>query len=131
MPARPRMRDYEVVQAFVSFLAVTRIPGLRIERRPDMERDGDIDAVAGSLAIEHTIIDTLPNQRRDEARHLEVFRTLESELALADAPTWVLLPNGALEAGENWDKTRDHIRQYLEPGAIRELPVGVHSVRVE
>src|SRR3954464_12750152 len=65
MPLRAPMKDSEVIESFVAFLAVQRGMSIRVDRWPDKERDGDIDAVAGPFAIEHTSIDTFPDQRRD------------------------------------------------------------------
>ena len=64
------MKDSEVVDAFVSHLRELGYPSLTVEWRPDEEnRDSsDIDAIAGSFAIEHTSIDTLPDQRRDSLK---------------------------------------------------------------
>ena len=65
---RPRMKDDKIVDSFVAFLAATRrMSGLKVDLRPEKEKDGDIDAVAGPCAIEHTSIDTVPDQRREGA----------------------------------------------------------------
>ena len=61
------MNDKQIVDSFVAFLATTRVAGLQVDERPDETRDGDIDAIAGKFAIEHTSIDTVPDQRRDGA----------------------------------------------------------------
>src|SRR6266446_4368232 len=59
-PARlPRMTDREVIESFVAFLAAHGRPGLVVTDWPEDHKDGEIDAVAGDLAIEHTSIDTL------------------------------------------------------------------------
>lgn len=59
------MKDHEVVEAFIAYLRDNGHPNLRVDRRPEEEnrRSKDIEAIAGQFAIEHTSIDTLPNQR--------------------------------------------------------------------
>ena len=48
-----RMTGREVIEAFVTFLATHRHPGLFVEDWPEDHKDGEIDAVAADLAIEH------------------------------------------------------------------------------
>ena len=50
-----KLGDKEVVVLFVEYLVHKLYPGLEIERFPDEEVPGDIDAIAGQFAIEHTI----------------------------------------------------------------------------
>jgi len=40
------MKDFEVVDAFVALLPDRSAPGLQVDRRPDKEKAGDIDAAA-------------------------------------------------------------------------------------
>ena len=64
------MIDREVIAAFVRYLRQQGHPGLKVDRLPDEvnRKTGDIDAIAGPFAIEHTSINTVPHQRRDSAR---------------------------------------------------------------
>jgi hypothetical protein len=61
------MNDRDVIRAFVAYLQENGHPNLEVERWPEDENrvSKEIDAIAGVLSIEHTSIDTLPNQRRD------------------------------------------------------------------
>ena len=80
MPTKiKRLGDKAVVALFVDFLAHKEYTGLEIERIPDEEAPGEIDAIAGQFAIEHTSIDTIPHQRRDEAWFMESIGSLEQE----------------------------------------------------
>jgi hypothetical protein len=131
VPSRPeRMKDCEVVDAFVAFLAARERPGLQVDGRPEEETDGEIDAVAGDLAVEHTSIDTLPNQRRDSEWHLQVFRPLETEFLNLDVMLWVLLPHSALQKGQDWAAIRDAFRGWLKGPTPRQLAVGEHPLKV-
>ena len=71
--------DKRVITNFVELRARTDHPGAQVERWPDSEnrRSSDIDAIAGRLAIEHTSVDTVPNQRRDSAWFMNVAQPLE------------------------------------------------------
>ena len=57
--------DREIVTRFVEQLRDGWCPGLKIDCWPEDENPGqsEIEAIAGDLAIEHTSIDTLPQQR--------------------------------------------------------------------
>jgi hypothetical protein len=76
------MNDQDVINAFVSYLRETGFPGLKVNRWPDKEnrKTSDIDAIAGRFAIEHTSIDTLPNQRRDSDWFMQAVGGIEKEL---------------------------------------------------
>lgn len=73
--------DSFTVANFVAYLRENGYSGLSIERWPDKENPADIDAIAGPFAIEHTSIDTLPNQRRYSHWFERAIGILESELA--------------------------------------------------
>ena len=77
------MKDYDVIDAFIGYLREHGHPELRIDRYPDKENrtSSDIDAIAGPFAIEHTSIDTLPNQRRNADWFSKVTEGLEEEVA--------------------------------------------------
>lgn len=77
------MKDCDVIDEFVVFLRKNGQPGLKVDRRPDIEnRDSpDIDAIAGPFAIEHTRIDSLPNQSRNNDWFIQVVGGLEKELS--------------------------------------------------
>ena len=75
------MKDYEIISKFVEYLQEHGHPGLEICRHPDQENrsSSDIDAIAAPFAIEHTSIDTLPNQRRNNDWFSQVIEGLERE----------------------------------------------------
>ena len=75
------MKDYDVIDAFIGYLREHGHPELRIDRHPDKENrtSSDIDAIAGPFAIEHTSIDTLSNQRRNDHWFDQIIGGLEQE----------------------------------------------------
>lgn len=120
------MNDRDVVDAFVAHLASNGYPGLKVDRRPDEEnRDSsDIDAIAGCFAIEHTSVDTLPNQRRDSDWFMRAAGGLEGEFG--HKPSFrlnITLEYDAVGKGQDWAVIRAAIKTWLVQEAPR-LPEG-------
>ncbi len=120
------MNDRDVVDAFVVHLRDHGHPALQLERRPDEENRGssDIDAIAGPFAIEHTSIDTLPNQRRDSDWFMRATGKLEQELP--STPPFrlsITLEYNAVGIGQNWVAVRAALRSWVSNKAP-SLPEG-------
>ncbi len=87
-----------------------------MDRWPDEENRNspDIDAIAGPFAIEHTSIDTLPKQRRDEDWFMRVVGGLEKELPCT--PRFrlrITLDYKAIIQGQDWTVIRAGIKTWL------------------
>jgi hypothetical protein len=95
------MKDHEVVEAFVAHLAANGYPGLCVDKWPEREnrKSPDIEAIAGQFAIEHTSIDTLPNQRGKSHWFMRAAGELEKELP--KLPFFVA-PRDGLEPPTKW-----------------------------
>ena len=110
------MNDCNVVDAFVTHLAANGHPGLRVDRRPDDENRNslEIDAIAGPFAIEHTSVDTLPNQRRDSDWFKRAVGGLESELEreLSFRLT-VTIEYDAVGNGQDWPEIRAALKTWV------------------
>ena len=118
------MKDCEVVDAFVSHLRDNGHPGLQVDRVPDKENraSSDIDAIAGAFAIEHTSIDTLPNQRRDAHWFMGVTGNLEQELETT--PPFrlnITLEYDAVGTGQKWAAIRAELKNWITNEAPRLL----------
>ena len=117
------MKDSEVIDEFVAYLVKNGHPGLKIERRPEVENreSADIDAIAGPFAIEHTSIDTLPNQRRNSARLMKVLGDLEQELNPLPFKfnLFVSIEYDAITKGQDWSA----IKQALRRWTLNESPL--------
>src|SRR5262249_18465994 len=74
--------DKKLITRFVDFVQ----PGLKVHRCPDLERDNDIDAIAGDMAIEHTSVDVIPDQRQHQQWINEVRALVETQLAVESYP---------------------------------------------
>jgi hypothetical protein len=116
------MNDRYVINAFVTYLQENGHPGLQVNRWPDNEnRDSaDIDAIAGAFAIEHSSIDTLPNQRRDSDWFMRAAGGLEQELP--SRPPFrlrITLEYDAITKGQDWTAIREALRSWITNGAPR------------
>ncbi|HWF61356.1 MAG TPA: hypothetical protein VN666_13740 [Nitrospira sp.] len=71
------------------------------------------------VAIEHTSIDFLPHQRRDDARFDEIFGLLEKEFRTrSEFSGCISISFGAMPSGVNWDAVREALRKWIS----REVP---------
>lgn len=115
------MNDYDVIDAFIAYLRKAGFPVLKVDRWPDKEnrKTSEIDAIAGCFAIEHTSIDTLPNQRRDSDWFIQAVGGIEKEIT-ASLPFRlnITIEYDAVTKGQNWAT----IRQNLKAWIINESP---------
>jgi hypothetical protein len=124
------LRDRDVIDAFVAHRTSTDLPELRVERRPDEENRGtpDIDAVAGPLAIEHTSIDTVTDQRRDGFWFRQVVEPIETELKL-DYRLDIIFPYEGVSREQDWTAMRSSLTRWIrEQGP--QLSDGHHEISV-
>lgn len=80
---------------------------------PDKEKDGDIDAVAGNLAIEHTSIDTFPDQRQRNAWLSRLLGDLEKEVSTG-RHLRVIVDYNAVQRNQDWPRARSALKSWLE-----------------
>lgn len=116
------MNDRDVITAFVCHLSNRGHPGLKVERWPEDQnrRSKDIDAIAGPFAIEHTSIDSVANQRRDDDWYLQVVGGLSDELSdHVDYHFGIVLQYNAIEKGQNWAALRADLRGWVLEYASR------------
>lgn len=141
--------ELSVIKEVLEFLSKTIKVGCKIIKHPDeIERNlPACDALAHvgdrKVAVEHTSIDSVPFQRRDDKRFMALLGPLESKLA-GKLPTpghyQLVIPMNAIPTGINWADVRLQILKWcqevapnLEIGGprtaprhfIREVPQGV------
>ena len=122
------MKDRVVVDAFVEYLREHGHPFFHVDRRPDNENrvSSDIDAIAGEFAIEHTSVDTLPNQRRDSDWFMRAAGRLEQELA--DKGLFrlnVTIEYKGIVKGQDWAKVLQSLKDWISNDVVN-LPDGRH-----
>ena len=103
---------------------MTTAPG-RVESRPDKVADGDIDAIAGVLAIEHTSLDMLPGQRTREGLFRQVFERLADLPAPADYGVTLVIAQEELTVRRDKSAVQKAFAAFLENDVPR-LAVGGH-----
>ena len=110
------MDDCDVIRAFVAYLRENGHPDLQVDRWPDKENraSSDIDALAGTFAIEHTSIDTLPNQRRDSDWFLQAVGGLRQELSnKCPFRLSISIEYRAITKGQDWGVIRQGLKNWI------------------
>ena len=126
--------DKNTIKRFVAYLRENGHLELKIDRWPDDDNSTtpDIDAIAGPFAIEHTSIDTFPNQRKYEDWFLKAIDNLKSELEseLAGQLTFNLLVTFGHEdftQRQNWREIRDALKRFIRED-VSHLGWGGHEL---
>jgi hypothetical protein len=125
-----KLTDEELISSFVEYLSKNGRPGITVTDWPDKRnrQSSDIDAIAGSLAIEHSSVDTIPNQRRDSAWFARVVAALEDEFnSKLPFRLSVTFPYEAIQTGQDWSEITSALRDWLLNEAPK-LEMGSHIV---
>jgi hypothetical protein len=125
------MNDRQVINEFITHLNKNGYPGIKVDRWPEDENRSspDIDAIANNIAIEHTSIDTVENQRRDDSWFLKALGDLESELkGQFHFRLRVTIPYDAIQTGQDWYRIKTKFRSWLlnQTSALNE---GSHFIQ--
>ncbi|WAC06805.1 MAG: hypothetical protein OS130_11160 [Thermodesulfobacteriota bacterium] len=124
-----KLTDKRVIGFFVQYLADQGHPGIEVDAWPDEELPSEIDAIAGPFAIEHTSVDTIPNQRRDGAWFVRVVKPLEDEFRSGLPFRLVLtLPYEGIQTGQDWSRITTALRNWILDEAPK-LPIGFHAIK--
>ena len=111
------MDEHDVINAFASHLGDLKgYPNLRVDRWPDKENrtEPEIDAIAGIFAIEHTIIDTVANQRQLDDWYLQVVCGLDQVIrSCVDCGFTITLKFCAIGKGMDWNCIREDLRKWI------------------
>ncbi|HHT9114785.1 MAG TPA: hypothetical protein ACFYD0_15900 [Candidatus Wunengus sp. YC65] len=117
------MNEQNIINSFVARLRKSGFSDLKVDQWPDKEnrKNSDIDAIAGNFAIEHTSIDTLPNQRRDSNWFIKAVGEIEKELS--EPPLFpfrlnITIEYAAVTKGQDWAAIRKNLKAWI----INELP---------
>lgn len=124
-----KLTDKKVIGLFVKYLADQGHPGIEVDAWPDEEQPSEIDAIAGPFAIEHTSVDTIPNQRRDGAWFVRVVKPLEDEFRCRLPFRLVLtFPYEGIQTGQDWARITSALRNWVLDEAPR-LSMGSHTIK--
>jgi hypothetical protein len=130
-----KLDDKAVVDVFITYLKNNGYPNIEIDDliRPDENNRNskDIDAIIDNLAIEHTSIDTIANQRRDSDWFLKAVGGLKVELATElKYRLNIVLHYDAIKVGQNWSQIRKNMKNWVTTNSPA-LPDGTHIIRGE
>lgn len=123
-------RERPIIQSFVEYLAGHGYPGIQVQDWPEDRNKNDIDAIANGLAIEHTSIDTLPNQRQKSAWFLKVVADLEAEFR--NQPGFrlhITFPYDAIKRKQEWSKIKSELKNWILQTAPK-LSDGHHRIQL-
>lgn len=125
------MEERATIRAFVEHLAAEKgVPGLRVDQWPEDEdrQRPEIDAIAGPFAIEHTSIDSVANQRRNDDWYLRVVRGLDRVIEdCVDCGFTITLEYDAIRKGMDWNRIRADLKKWILDNA-RCLDQGSHKI---
>jgi hypothetical protein len=123
---RPEKPDRHCIRTFTALLQSIGRAGDHAVDWPEDNADGEIDAVFGPYAIQHTSIDTLPDGRARNAWFGQVIGTLEAELrGTLGADLYVTIHWSAVEKGQDWKAINHALRDGLAQ-IVSNLPEGGH-----
>lgn len=122
------MEDSDVINAFVVHLRGHGYPDLCVDAWPDRKNrnSSEIDAIAGPFAIEHTSIDTLPNQRGESAQFMNAVGEIGLELPKKISFRLnITIEYTAVKKGQDWDAIRRELKKWISNRSMR-LSDGSH-----
>lgn len=123
------MNERDVIEAFVQHLQ----PGLCVDAWPeDKNRTSpEIDAIAGSFAIEHTSIDTFPEQRGNSDWFMRAAGSLEQDISnKISFRLRITLEYEAIVKRQNWNAIRSALDTWITSEAPK-LPDGHHKREIK
>lgn len=111
--------DKRPIREFARFLEAIGQPVTGVDRWPDDHAPGEIDAIVGPYAIQHTSIDSLPDGTSADIRFKDVVGELESELAGAlGFPLLITWDWGAIQKGPKRSTVNSALREWI----LKEAP---------
>ena len=124
-------RQERTIEQFCARLSAIEGQEVRIVERPDHDNPGQggcdaiIDRGGHRFALEHTTVDSVVNQRADDARFNQVVVPLEEAIRRAHPDSWVeiIVPIYAVPTGTDWSQ----IAEALRVGCIQviaQMPFG-------
>lgn len=118
--------DKECVRTFVKFLRSNGYPRLKVHSWPDSKKNGDIDAIAGPFAIEHTSIDTIQDQRLKSDWFLKAINGLEAEFShKLPYRLNITFHYDSIRKGQDWQGIRNALKSWIIYDS-QAIPDGSH-----
>jgi hypothetical protein len=126
--SKTEKHDKPCIRDLISFLNAIGRPVAGVDDWLDEKEHGEIDAIAGPYAIEHTSVDSLPNGRLADVRFKQVIGALEDELAgKLGFPLAITWDWAAIQIGPKWIAVGQALRSWIVNEATR-LADGRHHM---
>jgi hypothetical protein len=121
--------DREIVERFVEHLRDKGRPDLKIDSWPEDDHPGQsvVEAIAGNLAIEHTSVDSLPEQRRIGEQFMDALGVLD-HLPTA-ARLSINVPYELVTTGSDWEAYRLAVAHWII-NVAPTLPDGRYDIKL-
>ena len=121
--------DREIIEAFILHLRNHGIPGLAVDEWPDTKNrtTSDIDAIAGNLAIEHTSVDTVFEQRKRAQYFATIADCLKDSDPGLDYQLTVAIPYDAFKKKIDLAPLKRGLHDWIRTKAS-SLSEGTHSI---
>ena len=121
--------DREIVERFVEHLRDNGRPDLKIDSWPEDDHPGQsvVEATAGNLAIEHTSVDTLPDQRRIGEQFMDALGVLDHLPATARLS--INVPYDPVTIGSDWEAYRLALAHWII-NVAPALPDGRYDIEL-
>ena len=117
--------DHEqwLITKFVEHLFGLGLGSGQVDRWPDREphTGEEIDAISGEIAIEHTSIDTLPNQRRNDVWYEDFLDSLKDTNPCPNHFVTIALPYDIVSRHGDIKQRQDTLHEWLH-NTLPELP---------
>jgi hypothetical protein len=121
--------DREIVERFVEHLRNDGHPDLKIDSWAEDDHPGEsvVEAIAGRLAIEHTSVDTLPDQRRIGEQFMDALGVLDHLPTTARLS--INVPYELVTIGSNWKAYRLALAHWII-NVAPTLPDGRYDIEL-
>lgn len=114
MTAHPEKPDRRSIRIFAAFLDKIGRPGCDTLSWPEDDADGEIDAIIGGYALQHTSIDTLPEGRKRDVSFGTVVRGIEAEFrAKLGYSLIITLHWASVRKGQHWPSLNAALRSWI------------------
>jgi len=129
MPSKTRP-DRLSIELFAAFFRQIGRPVSGVESWPEDLAQGDIDAIIGPYAVQHTSIDTLPEGRAHDVRFSQAIDRIEDDFrGKLGFRLAITFPWGSVNKGHSYKSMNTALREWLAH-KVSELPIGHHHVTI-
>jgi hypothetical protein len=106
--------DRAAIRNFAKFLEAIGQPVAGVDEWPEDHKQGEIDAILGPFAVQHTSIDALPDGRRRGHQFQHVIGSIEDEFSgRLGFYLSIVLDWDAIKTGQDWKLANQGLRSWI------------------